>query len=214
MASSADKQTKGHDFVVLGRSPDGAASGAPEYLFSASDVASLKGSNPLRRDVTMLPPRGWIAIAFKTDNPGAWLLYAFPFPSLPNLPTSRPLWIVNDLRLTPFFLSGTATSPGTHPGASASLSSRARTTSALGRVRATSMPSTHNASTGTTGTRRRRSSRTTRVSDIPDSRALHLPKHLLVSHRHFAYNFVHNSLDACLPVILPGEGLEIEILTL
>ncbi len=35
----------------------------------------LRGANPVRRDVTMLPARGWVLIAFKSDNPGAWLLH-------------------------------------------------------------------------------------------------------------------------------------------
>jgi hypothetical protein len=29
----------------------------------------------VRRDVTMLPALGWVLIAFKTDNPGAWLFH-------------------------------------------------------------------------------------------------------------------------------------------
>lgn len=33
----------------------------------------LNGNNPVRRDVTMLPAAGWLLLAFKTDNPGAWL---------------------------------------------------------------------------------------------------------------------------------------------
>lgn len=64
----------GHDFVVVGRSPDNAVSAQVAYDFTAADVSSLVGSNPLRRDVTMLPQKGWIVIAFKTDNPGAWLM--------------------------------------------------------------------------------------------------------------------------------------------
>jgi hypothetical protein len=31
--------------------------------------------NPIRRDVIMLPPKGYVVIAFKADNPGAWLLH-------------------------------------------------------------------------------------------------------------------------------------------
>lgn len=33
----------------------------------------LNGNNPVRRDVAMLPAAGWMLLAFKTDNPGAWL---------------------------------------------------------------------------------------------------------------------------------------------
>jgi hypothetical protein len=29
----------------------------------------------VRRDVTMLPPNGWLVLAFHTDNPGAWLMH-------------------------------------------------------------------------------------------------------------------------------------------
>lgn len=29
----------------------------------------------MRRDVAMLPPLGWMLIAFKIDNPGAWLMH-------------------------------------------------------------------------------------------------------------------------------------------
>lgn len=31
--------------------------------------------NPPRRDVVLLPGGGFIAIAFKPDNPGAWLMH-------------------------------------------------------------------------------------------------------------------------------------------
>lgn len=31
--------------------------------------------NPPRRDVVLLPADGYIAIAFKPDNPGAWLMH-------------------------------------------------------------------------------------------------------------------------------------------
>jgi hypothetical protein len=31
--------------------------------------------NPIRRDVVMLPNKGYVVIAFKADNPGAWLLH-------------------------------------------------------------------------------------------------------------------------------------------
>jgi len=41
---------------------------------AATDTASLNFVNPTRRDVAMLPG-GWLAIAFQTDNPGAWLLH-------------------------------------------------------------------------------------------------------------------------------------------
>jgi hypothetical protein len=29
----------------------------------------------VRRDVAMLPAKGWLLIAFKTNNPGVWLMH-------------------------------------------------------------------------------------------------------------------------------------------
>ncbi|KAK3358324.1 laccase-1 [Lasiosphaeria ovina] len=65
----------GHDFLVLGRSPDVTPASQTRFHFSQSDVASLNGSNPVRRDVAMLPTGGWLLIAFQTNNPGAWLMH-------------------------------------------------------------------------------------------------------------------------------------------
>ncbi|KAK5661604.1 hypothetical protein OQA88_9704 [Cercophora sp. LCS_1] len=66
----------GHDFVVLGRSPDQAIPTTNTYVFNQSqDIFRLNGNNPIRRDVAMLPARGWLLIAFKTNNPGAWLMH-------------------------------------------------------------------------------------------------------------------------------------------
>lgn len=66
----------GHDFVVLGRSPDVTPASQTRYVFdSAVDGPRLRGTNAVRRDVTMLPARGWIVIAFKSNNPGAWLMH-------------------------------------------------------------------------------------------------------------------------------------------
>ncbi|KAJ4365344.1 hypothetical protein N0V83_008965 [Neocucurbitaria cava] len=53
----------GHDFYVL-------AQGTGTY---SSD--SLNLSNPPRRDTAMLPASGYLALAFETDNPGAWLMH-------------------------------------------------------------------------------------------------------------------------------------------
>lgn len=36
---------------------------------------NLKRDNPPRRDVVLLPAGGYIVIAFKADNPGAWLIH-------------------------------------------------------------------------------------------------------------------------------------------
>jgi FtsP/CotA-like multicopper oxidase with cupredoxin domain len=60
----------GHDFLVVGRADFNNPS-----TFKTSDIASFNGNNPVRRDVTMLPPLGWLAIAYRTDNPGTWLMH-------------------------------------------------------------------------------------------------------------------------------------------
>jgi FtsP/CotA-like multicopper oxidase with cupredoxin domain len=66
----------GHDFLVLGRSPVVNPGAQRRFKFDpATDLAGLKGNNPVRRDVTMLPAKGWLLIAFTTDNPGAWLMH-------------------------------------------------------------------------------------------------------------------------------------------
>ncbi|KAH8892660.1 laccase [Thozetella sp. PMI_491] len=66
----------GHDFVLVGRSPDSGALAQPVFKYNAAtDGPGLKSSNPVRRDVTMLPPHGWIVLAFRTDNPGSWLMH-------------------------------------------------------------------------------------------------------------------------------------------
>ncbi|KAM0724314.1 hypothetical protein Q7P37_000196 [Cladosporium fusiforme] len=55
----------GHDFFQL-------ASGSGSY--SSAD-ATLQTTNPPRRDTAMLPASGYLVMAFKTDNPGAWLCH-------------------------------------------------------------------------------------------------------------------------------------------
>ncbi len=40
----------------------------------AADLPGLNFDNPIRRDVAMLQP-GWLVVAFKTDNPGAWVMH-------------------------------------------------------------------------------------------------------------------------------------------
>jgi FtsP/CotA-like multicopper oxidase with cupredoxin domain len=56
----------GHDFYVLGR-------GAGTFDINNSP-STLTYQNPPRRDTTLLPGGGWLALAFPTDNPGAWLV--------------------------------------------------------------------------------------------------------------------------------------------
>lgn len=55
----------GHDFYQL-------AQGTGSY---ESAQPTLQTANPPRRDVTMLPAAGYVVIAFKADNPGAWLCH-------------------------------------------------------------------------------------------------------------------------------------------
>ncbi|OJD18425.1 hypothetical protein AJ78_01544 [Emergomyces pasteurianus Ep9510] len=54
----------GHDFSILG-------TGRGDF----PGPERLNFTNPPRRDVVMLPDHGWVAIAFPTDNPGAWLAH-------------------------------------------------------------------------------------------------------------------------------------------
>lgn len=49
--------------------------GTGSGTFSSSNIASLRFTNPPRRDVAMLPASGWLVIAYPTDNPGAWLMH-------------------------------------------------------------------------------------------------------------------------------------------
>ncbi|KAK0940342.1 laccase, multicopper oxidase, benzenediol:oxygen oxidorectuctase [Friedmanniomyces endolithicus] len=56
----------GHDFYVLGTGTT---------TWTAAAASSLNYANPTRRDVAMLPTNGWLALAFVTDNPGAWLMH-------------------------------------------------------------------------------------------------------------------------------------------
>jgi len=56
----------GHDFALLEQ--------AYGKKFNSSNL-NLKLTNPPRRDVVLLPDNGYIVIAFKADNPGAWLVH-------------------------------------------------------------------------------------------------------------------------------------------
>jgi FtsP/CotA-like multicopper oxidase with cupredoxin domain len=55
----------GHDFWVVGQ-----ATG--QFDIDSSDLNLV---NPPRRDVASLPANGYLAIAFKKDNPGSWLMH-------------------------------------------------------------------------------------------------------------------------------------------
>ena len=56
----------GHDFAVLEQAYD--------KIFNSSCL-TLKLDNPPRRDVVLVPRNGYVVIAFKADNPGAWLIH-------------------------------------------------------------------------------------------------------------------------------------------
>jgi hypothetical protein len=56
----------GHDFALLEQ--------AYNKTFDPKNL-TLKLTNPPRRDVVLLPSGGYVVIAFKTDNPGAWLVH-------------------------------------------------------------------------------------------------------------------------------------------
>lgn len=55
----------GHDFWIL------AQEGSPWD----GSTAAFQTRNPPRCDVAMLPARGYLALAFRLDNPGAWLVH-------------------------------------------------------------------------------------------------------------------------------------------
>lgn len=69
----------GHDILILGASPALASPINPANRLRpynpSVDGPTLKGNNPTRRDTTMLPAWGWLAVAFRTNNPGAWLMH-------------------------------------------------------------------------------------------------------------------------------------------
>ncbi|KAL1598800.1 laccase, multicopper oxidase, benzenediol:oxygen oxidorectuctase [Paraconiothyrium brasiliense] len=61
----------GHDFYVLAQESDKTWSG---------DISGLKMDNPPRRDTATLPVKGYLVLAFESDNPGLWLMHChIPF---------------------------------------------------------------------------------------------------------------------------------------
>lgn len=56
----------GHDFVILKQT------NASE---DAGDPSTWNFRNPPRRDVALLASNGTLALAFKPDNPGVWLVH-------------------------------------------------------------------------------------------------------------------------------------------
>ncbi|KAK1775024.1 laccase [Copromyces sp. CBS 386.78] len=70
----------GHEFLILGRSRFTANPlvdpGRPILFDPAVDGPHLKFDNPTRRDTTVLPPFGWLVIAFEAGrNPGSWVFH-------------------------------------------------------------------------------------------------------------------------------------------
>lgn len=55
----------GHDFAILQQS---------NQTYSPARL-NLTLNNPPRRDVVLLPANGFVVIAFKSDNPGTWLMH-------------------------------------------------------------------------------------------------------------------------------------------
>ncbi|KAF7591618.1 hypothetical protein BBP40_001318 [Aspergillus hancockii] len=56
----------GHDFALLQQS---------EYPYNGSKSLNLTYNNPPRRDVVLLPKNGFVVIALRADNPGAWAVH-------------------------------------------------------------------------------------------------------------------------------------------
>lgn len=57
----------GHDFFIVGQEA--------AVFDPVNTPATFNLNNPPRRDVAALPAGGYLAIAFKLDNPGSWLLH-------------------------------------------------------------------------------------------------------------------------------------------
>jgi hypothetical protein len=56
----------GHDFAIISQG---------SKRFDPANPPKFNLENPPRRDVAMLPGNGHLVIAFKTDNPGAWIMH-------------------------------------------------------------------------------------------------------------------------------------------
>lgn len=70
----------GHDFYVLG-------TGSGTY---DNTTTTFNTTNPPRRDVAMLPANGWLALAWYTDNPGAWIMHCKSESELPIFTRDGP----------------------------------------------------------------------------------------------------------------------------
>ncbi|OXV10631.1 hypothetical protein Egran_01608 [Elaphomyces granulatus] len=65
----------GHDFALLRQSENSWLKEREHIKLDCSNESVIKCQNPPRRDVALLPAKGYIIIAFKADNPGAWLIH-------------------------------------------------------------------------------------------------------------------------------------------
>jgi hypothetical protein len=66
LTGSSQIHLHGHDFAILQQEED--------MIYDPSKL-KLNLDNPPRRDVVLLPNGGFVVIAFKTDNPGSWLMH-------------------------------------------------------------------------------------------------------------------------------------------
>lgn len=57
----------GHDFVILAQETNA--------FNETTEVPKFNFDNPPRRDVALLYAGGYLALAFKPDNPGVWLVH-------------------------------------------------------------------------------------------------------------------------------------------
>jgi len=57
----------GHDFAILAQEN--------KTYDEVESPKTFKYANPPRRDVALLPKNGYLALAFKSDNPGIWLVH-------------------------------------------------------------------------------------------------------------------------------------------
>jgi len=81
----------GHDFALLEQ--------AYNKTFDPQKL-NLTLNNPPRRDVVLLPRDGYIVIAFKADNPGAWLVHchiAFHISEGLGMQIMEDQWAANDI---------------------------------------------------------------------------------------------------------------------
>jgi len=65
VSSAHPMHLHGHDFAIL----------AQEDSWPGRDIPPLQHLNPARRDTVTLASFGYVALAFRLDNPGTWLLH-------------------------------------------------------------------------------------------------------------------------------------------